>query len=127
MTKAKRISKLEKASYMFRCIDGPLTAPLRSKFLFEHLEHIEVYNEKYRIAGPMRDNADGEIIGSFFIVEADSEEEAWNIMKDDPYIKSEMYDTITVNHFVPACGKLLGGVIWDQDEIRSNLKKYTKG
>jgi len=125
MNKAKRISKFKKASFMFTCIDGPKTAPLRSKHLFSHLDHIEAHNEKYRVAGPMRRSPDGEIFGSFFIIEADSEEEAWTFMKGDPYISSDMYETVIVNHFVPACGSLLGGIIWDQDEIRENMKKYT--
>ena len=125
MTKAKRVPKYDKGTYMFTCLDGEKTPPLRAKHLFGHLDHIEAHNDKYRIAGPMRHNADGDIFGSFFLVEADSEEEAWSIMKGDPYISSGMYETITVNHFVPACGKLLGGVIWDQGEIRANLKKYT--
>lgn len=125
MTKAKRVAKFEKATFMFTCLDGPDTQPLRDKHLFGHLDHIEANNEKYRIAGPMRRQADGAIFGSFFLVEADSEDDAWEVMRDDPYISSDMYETITVNHFVPACGDLLGGVIWDQDEIRANMKKYT--
>ena len=123
--KAKRISKFEKQSFMFTCLDGDKTLPLRNKHLFGHLDHIEANNDKYRVAGPMRKDVDGEIFGSFFIVEADTEAEAWDIMRGDPYISSDMYETITVNHFVPACGKLLGGIIWDQDEIRANIEKYT--
>ncbi len=125
MAKAKRIKKFEKQTFMFTCLDGPHTAPLRNKHLFGHLDHIEANNEKYRVAGPMRNKADGDIFGSFFLVEADTEEEAWDLMNGDPYISSNMYEAIIVNHFVPACGDLLGGVIWDQDEIRANIKKYT--
>lgn len=125
MTKAIRVSKFAKATYMFTCLDGEKTPPLRAKHLFGHLDHIEAHNEKYRIAGPMRYEADGDIFGSFFLIEADTEEEAWSIMNGDPYISSGMYETITVNHFVPACGKLLGGVIWDQDEVRANIEKHT--
>ena len=125
MSKAKRVAKFKKQSFMFTCLDGKKTLPLREKHLFGHLDHIEAHNEKYRVAGPMRRSADGEIFGSFFIVEADNEDEAWALMKGDPYISSDMYEAIIVNHFVPACGDLLGGVIWDQDEIRANIKKYT--
>jgi len=125
MPKAQRIAKFKKQSFMFTCLDGKKTAPLREKHLFGHLDHIEAHNEKYRIAGPMRRAPDGDIFGSFFIVEADTEDEAWKIMKGDPYISSDMYEAIIVNHFVPACGDLLGGIIWDQDEIRANMKKYT--
>jgi len=43
-------------------------------------------------------------------------------MKNTEYIESGMYETITVHHFVPACGDLLGGIIWDQDEIRTQME-----
>jgi uncharacterized protein len=122
---AKRVPKLANPTWLFICMDGAKTPPLRAKHLFGHLDHIEAHNAKYRIAGPMRDSADGPIVGSFFLVEAESETAAWAIMRGDPYIASDMYETITVRHIVPACGAMLGGVIWDQDEIRANMPKYT--
>jgi len=124
MTKATRVAKFEKQSFMFTCLDGKKTPPLRAKHLFGHLDHIEAHNEKYRIAGPMRRAPDSEIFGSFFIIEADTEEEAWSFMKGDPYISSDMFESISVIHFTPACGNLLGGIIWDQNEIRANMKKF---
>jgi hypothetical protein len=72
----------------------------------------------------MRRAPDSEIFGSFFIIEADTEEEAWSFMKGDPYISSDMFESISVIHFTPACGNLLGGIIWDQNEIRANMKKF---
>lgn len=123
MDKAKQVEKFKKGTFMFTCIDGEKTRPLRSKHLFGHLDHIEANNDKYRLAGPMK--ANGEFVGSFFLVEADSEEEAWEVMRGDPYISSDMYASVTVNPFIPACGKLLGGVTWDQDEIRANIGNYT--
>lgn len=125
MSRPQRVAKFDKYSFMFTCLDGPKTPPLRAKHLFGHLDHIEANNEHYRVAGPMRRSPDSDIFGSFFIVAADSEEDAWALMKGDPYISSGMFESITVNHFIPACGALLGGVIWDQDEIRANMKKYT--
>ena len=125
--KAKRVARMTSESWIFICMDGPDTAPLREKNLFGHLDHIEAHNDFYRVAGPMRSGNGSDIIGSFFIVDADSEEAAWDKMRGDPYISSNMFATITVHHFTPACGEWLGGVIWDQDEIRANLTKYAKG
>ena len=125
MAKVKRVEKLENHSFMFTCLDGEKTPPLRAEHLFGHLDHIEANNEKYRIAGPMYSSPEGESVGSFFNVEANSEKEAWEIMNGDPYMKSDMYETVTVNYFIPACGKLLGGITWEQEEIRANIKKYT--
>ncbi|WP_371398120.1 YciI family protein [Fretibacter rubidus] len=123
--KAKRAPRLSEPTYMFICTDGPKTKPLREEHLFGHLDHIEANNDAYRIAGPFRDDASGEILGSFFLVKADSKDAAWEIMRGDPYISSDMYASITCQHFMPACGEWMGGVIWDQDEIRANMPKYT--
>lgn len=123
--KATRTPKLAEQTYMFICTDDENTKPLREKHLFGHLDHIEANNEAYRVAGPFRDEASGEILGSFFLVKADSKDDAWEIMRGDPYINSDMYGSVTCQHFMPACGAWMGGVIWDQDEIRANMKKYT--
>ena len=121
----KRVAKLSQNTFMFVCMDGPETKPLRTQHLFGHLDYIEANNEKYRVAGPMKDTPDGEIVGSFFLIAADTETAAWDIMKGDPYIASEMYAHVTVHHVDPACGNWIGGIIWDQEEIRENMKKYT--
>jgi len=123
MPKAQQVAKFQKGTFMFTCLDGEKTRPLRAKHLFGHLDYIEANNDKYRLAGPMK--ANNEFVGSFFLIEADTEEEAWDIMRGDPYISSNMYESVTVNPFIPACGKLLGGVTWDQEEIRANMKNYT--
>jgi uncharacterized protein YciI len=123
--KAKRVPRVKTNSWLFICMDGPDTKPLREKHLFGHLDHIEANNDYYRVAGPMRSDPSGEITGSFFIVDAETEDQAWSKMKGDPYIKSDMYETVTVHSFFPACGNWMGGVTWDQDEIRANMKKYT--
>lgn len=125
MRKAERVAKLAEPTFMFICTDGPETAPLREKHLFGHLDHIEAHNAAYRVAGPFRDEASGEIVGSFFLVKAETKKAAWAIMQGDPYINSDMYASITCQHFMPACGEWMGGVIWDQNEIRANVPKYT--
>lgn len=119
---AKRVERLENPTYMVTCLDGPDTKPLRLAHLEGHLIHIENNNDKYRIAGPMR--RDGEIIGSFFLIEADDEEAARAVLAGDPYISSNMYESIEYHHFTPACGTWLGGVIWDRDEIMADAKKH---
>ena len=106
-------------------MDGPDTAGPREEHLFGHLDHIEANNEDYLVAGPIRSEPDGPIIGSVFLVPAPDADAALAKMQGDPYIGSGMYASITVQHFAPACGQWMGGVIWDQDEIRANLPKYT--
>jgi len=123
--KAKRVEKLSTPTFMFTCTDGPKTGPLREKHLFGHLDHIEANNDSYRVAGPFRDDESGDILGSFFLVKAENKAAAWDIMRGDPYIHSDMYASVSCQHFMPACGEWVGGIIWDQDEIRANIPKYT--
>ena len=105
---------------MFTCLDGPDTEPKRLEHLEGHLIHIENNNEHYRVAGPMRQKPGGDIVGSFFLIAADSEADAWDMMQGDPYINSGMYASITVHQVVPACGEWMGGVIWDREELMKN-------
>jgi len=125
MSKAKRVPRPDTPTWLVTCLDGPDTPPLRNTHLFGHLNHIEANNAAYRVAGPIRDTLDGPIIGSVFLIPAESAEAAIASMQDDPYIASNMYASITAVNFAPACGQWMGGVIWDQDEIRANLPKYT--
>ncbi|MGJ8563070.1 MAG: YciI family protein [Alphaproteobacteria bacterium] len=123
--KVKRVSKLPEQTYMFICADGIETKGLRAQHLFGHLDHIEANNHQYRVAGPIRSDPDGDITGSFFLIAAENKKAAWEMMRGDPYINSNMYASVTVQHVSPACGEWMGGVIWDQDEIRANISKYT--
>ena len=123
--KAARVPRLSQHTWLVTCMDGPDTPPLRNEHLFGHLDHIEANNADYRVAGPIRERADGPIIGSVFLIPADSADDAIAKMKGDPYIASGMYASVTAVHFAPACGDWMGGVIWDQDEIRANMPKYT--
>lgn len=125
MPNVKRVAKLPEQTFMFICMDGPETKRPREHLLFGHLDHIEANNEKYRAAGPMRDTSDGEIVGSFFLIAAKSKQAAWNVMAGDPYIETNMYASVTVHQVTPACGHWMGGIIWNQDEIRANMEKYT--
>lgn len=125
MSKPERVAKLETETYLFVCLDGPESASLREDHLFGHLAHIETHHAHYRVAGPMRNTPDGPIVGSFFLMAAKDEKAAREVMQGDPYINSDMFASITVHQITPACGQWMGGIIWDQDEIRANMKKYT--
>ena len=102
----------------------PNTEQLRRDHMFGHLDHIEKYNDLYRVAGPLK-SEDGEFYGSFFMVKADSEEEARSVIEGDPYVTCGMFETVTVYPFVPACGEWMGGVTWDQDTVRANMERYS--
>ena len=119
----KQVEKLAKGTYFFVCMDRENTADLRRDHMFGHLDHIEKYNDLYRIAGPIK-GSDGEIHGSFFMVKADSEAEAMAVISGDPYVTCGMFKDTTPMPLTPACGEWMGGVTWDQETVRANMEKY---
>ncbi|GAB5488734.1 MAG: hypothetical protein Pars2KO_23040 [Parasphingorhabdus sp.] len=124
MNKPAQVEKLQKGTFILVCLDGNNTEDLRRDHMFGHLDHIEKYNDLYRVAGPLKSD-DGEFYGSFFMVSADDEAEARSIIEGDPYVTCGLFETITVYPFIPACGEWMGGVTWDQDVVRANMEQYS--
>jgi len=118
------VEKLAEGTFFFVCMDREDTADLRRDHMFGHLDHIEKYNDRYRVAGPIK-GSDGEIHGSFFMVKASSEAEARNVIAGDPYVTCGLFKDAAAVPLVPACGEWMGGVTWDQDAVRANMEKYT--
>jgi uncharacterized protein YciI len=113
------VPRAARACFVFACWDGPDSAARRVADLNGHLAHVERHWRRYVVAGPMRDPDGDVIVGSMFLVLADTVEDAWALMKGDPYIESGMYARIDVRHFTQAIGLAVGGKIWDSwDTIR---------
>lgn len=105
--------------FLFACWDGPGSAPLRVRDLDGHLAHVEAHWRRYVIAGPMRDPGGQAIVGSLFLVLAEDVDNAWALMRGDPYVTNGMYARIDVRHFTQSIGLAIGGKIWDSpDAIR---------
>ncbi len=113
---APRVAKLASQTFLVICKDGPKTEPLRRKHLEGHLIYIEHNNDRYRVAGPMRNEQDGAIVGSFFLVRGKDEKDARDFLSGDPYFSSKMYNSVEFFNIVPACGSWMKGVIWDREE-----------
>ena len=97
--------------FCFVCKDGPKADPLRKDLLQPHLKHIEGVVEHIPVAGYSRD-ADGNFLGSLLMIEAESEEQAWELFNQDPYAKVKIWDSIDVFPFNPVAGTWIGGVTW---------------
>lgn len=107
------------ACFMFRCVDGPDAEALRARDLEGHLAHVETHWDQYLIAGPLRDTASEKLTGSLFLVYANSLDDAWRLMRRDPYFTNGQYQTIEAQPFFPSIGLAIGGKTWaDADSIR---------
>lgn len=107
------VERLSQTCYLVMCHDGPNSAEPRATHLKGHLDHVEKYWTRYITAGPIREPGGDALVGSVFLVLADSLEDAKALMEGDPYITSGMYATITYNEFSNSIGQYIGGKIWE--------------
>jgi uncharacterized protein YciI len=113
------VPRASQPCFVFACWDGPQSASRRVADLDGHLAHVERHWRSYVVAGPMRDPGGEAIVGSMFLVLADTIEDAWALMKGDPYVTNGMYGRIDVHHLTQSIGLAVGGKIWDSwDAIR---------
>lgn len=105
--------------WLFICHDGPEAPALRTRDLDGHLAHVEAHWTRYLVAGPLREPGADALNGSMFIVSAETVEDAWALMRADPYITNGQYARIDVRHVTASIGVAVGGKIWaDAQSIR---------
>jgi uncharacterized protein YciI len=110
------VPRLDQTCYLVICRDGPAAKELRFTHLDGHLEHVETHWQRYISAGPIREPGGEALIGSVFLVLADSLEEARALMEGDPYITCSMYEAIEYTEFTNSIGRFIGGKIWESRE-----------
>ena len=93
--------------------DAGRAGQLRSAHLEGHLAHVEANWRRYLNAGPIRQPGETRLIGSTFLVFADSEAEARAVMDGDPYFTCGLYETVEVFEQTLAIGLYPGGKIWE--------------
>lgn len=110
------VPRLDQTCFLVTCRDGANSAEPRTKFLKGHLDHVEKYWTRYVTAGPIREPGGEALVGSVFLVLADSIEDAKSLMEGDPYITCGMYESITYHEFSNSVGQFIGGKIWESAE-----------
>ena len=91
--------------------DAPGAAAKRTALLHDHLDHVERHMDRYRVAGPLRDDG-GQIIGSLLLIEADCVADAHAFLDLDPYGKACIWGDIRITAFTVAAGTWVGGALW---------------
>lgn len=106
------VSKDETPLFLFVCKDSPNGPARRVEYLEGHLAHVEANWRRYIVAGPMRRPGETALCGSYFLVRAADADEAWAVMRGDPYITSDLYASIELTEITPSIGLWVGGKIW---------------
>jgi len=119
------VPRQQKPCFLVTCLDGKMSAENRRTHLEGHLHHVEQNWRSYITAGPIRNPGGEEIIGSVFLILADTLEDAKTLMQRDPYITCGMYETIDYHDFTNSIGLFPGGKIWE--DVASIKDRATGG
>ncbi|MEX1250410.1 MAG: YciI family protein [Hyphomonas sp.] len=113
------VPRLPTPCFLVICRDGPGAGAMRARYLDGHLQHVEANWTRYITAGPVREPGGEALVGSVFLVLADTLDAARRLMQDDPYITCGLYSSIEYKEFTNSIGLYMGGRIWEsRDAIR---------
>ena len=85
--------------WLILCKDKPNSLNERMKIIEEHRAYLSTNPIKILISGPLTDK-EGNMNGSFFMVEADNEEEIKVFQRNDPIFKANIWDEIIISPFM---------------------------
>ncbi len=88
-------------------LDHPGNAEKRAALRPAHLDWIKTEAASFLMAGPLRETADGPVIGSQLIVQAEDKAALRDILARDPYAKGDLFDAVAIAHFTPVAGAWL--------------------
>ena len=85
--------------YVMICEDKPDSQELRMATRAAHLAFIDTVLDQVRLAGPLLTDDGNRMIGSMFIIEADSLDAVRDINVRDPYMQAGLFGKVTVRPF----------------------------
>ena len=85
--------------YVLFCEDKPHSEPLRLANRENHLGWVGTRSEQIRLAGPMLSDDGEHMVGSMFILEADSLDAARAFNAEDPYTLAGLWGSVIVHPF----------------------------
>ena len=94
--------------FVIYCRDAEHGAALRKAHLEAHVAHIGRIKNQLMVAGPIKDEANSEFLGSLFVIEADSLQDARAVIEADPFYKGGVYSAVQVDRFEGLGGKWVG-------------------
>ena len=113
---APTVDRIDGDVFLITAFDGDEAAEIRERELAGHLEYMEIHCDRYLVAGPLREPGTEPLVGSFFLVSAENADDARRLVAGDPYVENGLYREINVHSAVPAAGRFMGGVIWEDVE-----------
>jgi uncharacterized protein YciI len=78
------------------CVDKPNTAAIREKHLVPHREYLASQKKILVLAGATQNDSGTEALGSLFVVNVDSREQAKAFSDGDPFTQNGVFASITI-------------------------------
>ncbi len=98
--------------FQFFCTDNTTNAEsLRQEYLLSHLQWVESNMATIRVAGPRLDE-ESRIVGSLYIIEAETKQQALQLLESDPYHQADIWQRVTCTEFKAYAGTWVGGKNW---------------
>jgi hypothetical protein len=85
--------------YVLFCEDKPDSEALRMETRDAHLAFIATRAGMIRLAGPMLSDDGERMVGSLFLLEADSLEEVRALHEEDPYTRAGLWGNVVMRPF----------------------------
>ena len=98
--------------FMAICEDGGDKQAQRQSYLQPHLDYVELIDDKIAVAGPLKDNDSGDYCISIFVYQTETRDEAWMLLKKDPYYRAGIYERVQLQEFCPMIGSWIGHRKW---------------
>lgn len=96
----------------FHCLDKEHQQAIRAQNLQPHLLWVEENMTSIKVAGPLVQSEPEAMIGSLYIIEANSIDKANSLFRTDPYYKAGIWQHITISVFKDYAGTWVGGKNW---------------
>ena len=94
-------------TFMVTALDHPDSTQIRAQLRPDHLRWIEKKAGAFLMAGPLREVANGPVVGSHLIMQAKDEATLRAILAEDPYAKGGLFAKVSIRHFQPVTGAWL--------------------
>ncbi len=86
--------------FVITCFDLPGSAQLRGKHLPDHLRYLEGQRAKVHIGGPLKDPISGSMVGSLYIINVASYDEAREFIAGEPLNKAGLFESMVVRSWI---------------------------
>jgi uncharacterized protein len=85
--------------FILTCVDKAGALDLRVSTRPEHLSYLAGFKENVKLAGPLLDRVEGNMIGSHFILSFETQAEAQSFADGDPYALAGVFDQSTLRPY----------------------------